>query len=138
RNPRLTTHIDDLTTALCAHASGVYCAEAAVGLLIGHGRWLGRSNFVDQFVTMVDETDATSPMAAVDWPAAVAGLEEGRLPCSSSEGQVLRLAASIADGPPVDLGAALCGLDTANLALVGEAVLHAGGHPPVTPMGWEA
>jgi len=37
-------------------------------------------------------------LAAVDWEAAVAGLDAGRLPCSSSEEQMLRLAASIAGG----------------------------------------
>jgi hypothetical protein len=114
----------------------VYCAEAAVGLLIGHERWLGRSDFVDQFVTMVDDDDAgvgtVTAMAAVEWPAAVAALEEGGLPCSSGEARVLRLAASIGAGMSVDLGDALCGLDRANLTLVAEAVLHAGGYPPVT------
>src|SRR5205823_2783306 len=121
---------------LCAHASGVYSAEAAIGLLIGHERWLGRSDFVDQFVTMAGDDDAAigvvTPMAAVDWPAAVAALDDGRLPCSSGEEQVLRIAASIGAGIAVDLGDALCGLDSANVALVAEAVLHAGGHPAVT------
>jgi len=118
----------------------VYSAEAAVGLLIGHERWLGRSDFVDQFVTMVEDDDAggddagvgtVTAMAAVEWPAAVAALEADGLPCSSGEARVLRLAASIGAGMSVDLGDALCGLDRANLTLVAEAVLHAGGYPPV-------
>ena len=37
-------------------------------------------------------------MAVVDWEAAVAALEAGRLPCSGGEGRILRLAASIAGG----------------------------------------
>ncbi len=67
-------------------------------------------------------------MAAVGWEAAVAALEAGRLPCSGGEGRVLRLAASIAGGVAVDLGAALPGLDERNIALVARAVLHAAGH----------
>jgi len=66
--------------------------------------------------------------AAVDWESAVVGLDNGRLPCSSSEGQVLRLAASIAEGVRLDLGSALSGLDERNVRLVAAAVLHAAGH----------
>jgi hypothetical protein len=67
-------------------------------------------------------------VALVDWPAAVSALDAGRLVCSATEGQMLRIAASIAEGVPVELGAALTGLDEANIVLVAEAVLHAGGH----------
>jgi hypothetical protein len=66
--------------------------------------------------------------AAVDWEAAVAGLEAGWLPCSSGEGQMLRLAASIAGGVRLDLGSVLSGLDERNARLVAAAVLHACGH----------
>jgi hypothetical protein len=67
-------------------------------------------------------------LARVDWRAAVTALDAGRLPCSGSEGQLLRIAASTAEGIPVDLGEAVTSLDEANLALVARAVLHAGGH----------
>jgi hypothetical protein len=40
---------------------------------------------------------------------------------------VLRVAASIAEGVPVDLGGALAGLDGRNAVLVAGAVLHANG-----------
>lgn len=69
-----------------------------------------------------------SVMAAVDWEAAVAGLDAGRLPCSGSERQMLRLAASIADGVRVDLGDAVSGLDRRHAGLVATALLHAAGH----------
>ncbi len=69
-----------------------------------------------------------SVLAAVDWEAAVAALDAGALVCSSSEGQLLRLAASIAAGVAVDLWAALSGLDEGNAWLVAGAVLHAAGH----------
>jgi hypothetical protein len=67
-------------------------------------------------------------MAAVEFEAAAAALVAGVLPCSSGEGRVLRLAASIAAGVPVDLRDALTGLDEANSGLVAAAVLHAAGH----------
>ena len=67
-------------------------------------------------------------MAFVHWPEAVRALESGRLACSSSEAQVLRLAASVADGIPVDLADALCGLDAINAAAVARALWHASGH----------
>jgi hypothetical protein len=66
-------------------------------------------------------------LAVVDWPAAVKALTAGGLPCSGSEGCVLRIAASIAAGVPVDLGDCLSALDNFNVDLVVEAVLHANG-----------
>jgi hypothetical protein len=109
-------------------AKGLFTVEAAVELLIGHGSWLGRADFLE----MTMEFDAGivdgAVVAVVDWEAAVAGLESGRLPCSSSEGEMLRVAASIAGGVRLDLGSALCGLDERNVTLVAAAVLHAAGH----------
>ena len=66
-------------------------------------------------------------LAAVDWPAVVKALVAGGLPCSDSEGGVLRIAASIAAGVPVDLSQCLSTLDNVNVDLVVEAVLHASG-----------
>jgi len=76
-------------------------------------------------------------MAVVDWQAAVTALEAGRLPCSGGEGRILRLAASIGGGVPVDLRSALPGLDERNIAVVARAVLRAAGHrdPSVTAGG---
>ncbi len=48
--------------------------------------------------------------AAIDWPAVWAALEDGHLPCSSGERQVLRVAASIAEGVPIDLRDAVTSL----------------------------
>jgi hypothetical protein len=61
------------------------CA-AAVELLIGHGPWLRR------------RVGGGDPLAVV-WTA----LEDGHLPCSSGERQILLVAASIAEGVPIDL-----------------------------------
>jgi hypothetical protein len=112
---------------LRAHAAGLLCGVAAVELLIGHAVWLRHNDFVDGFVHTVDELAGEVALAWVDWEAAVRALDAGRLPCSGSEVGLLRVAASIAERIPVDLGDALSSLDDHNLALVAEAVLRAGG-----------
>jgi hypothetical protein len=106
----------------------VYCVVAAVELLIGHQFWLCREDFVQRFIE-VDTSVGATAVALVDWAAAVRVLNAGRLACSTSQGQVLRVAASLAEGVPVDLREALSGLDQRNLALVAAAVLAAGGWP---------
>ena len=127
-----TVHVDSpdhdqqLSAALRAHARGLLAVEAAVELLIGHRAWLHRDDFVDHYVDTPGLANPT-PMARVDWPAAITALETGALACSSGEGQMLRIAASLADGIPVDLRDALTGLDTDTLDLVTQAVLHTGG-----------
>jgi len=113
--------------ALRANARGLYCAEAAVRLLSGHLGWLLRGDFVAAFVETGESFDGVL-MAWVDWSGAVAALEVGRLPCSSSEGRVLRIAASLAEGVVVDLREAVSGLDTVNIVRVAQAIVHAGGH----------
>jgi hypothetical protein len=75
-------------------------------------------------------------VAAVDL-AAAADAVQGVLPCSDGERQVLLVAASIAEGIPVDLReAALC-MDAVNAARVAQAVCHAAGRrvPVVTEAG---
>jgi hypothetical protein len=108
-----------------AWAKGLLCLEAAVELLIGHRGWLYRRDFLDVAVEPVFSGRA---LEAVDFVAAAAAMEAGELPCSSGEGRVLRLAASIAAGVPVDLREALTGLDEVNSGLAAAAVLHAAGH----------
>jgi hypothetical protein len=58
----------------------------------------------------------------------ITGLDQGHLPCSGSERRMLRIAASLADGIPVDLRDALTGLDARNTDLVRDAVTRATGH----------
>jgi len=107
------------------------CAQAAVELLIGHQRWLLREDFVNRFVGLVPDTGGGVPLAIVGWRAAVRALTAGRLPCSDGEGYLLRIAASIAEGVPVDLGQCLSTLDRVSVGLVVEAVLHAAGRGDV-------
>ncbi len=66
--------------------------------------------------------------ACVDWAGVAAALQTGRLACSHGERQVLLLAASLAEGVPVDLRDALTGLDDTTAALVATVVAHAAGH----------
>lgn len=120
---------------LRAQAQGLYVDEAAAELLIGHRVWLDRGDFVDGFVEVAPGLGETV-MAVVDWQAAVEALEAGRLPCSDSEAGMLRVAASLAAGAPVDLGEALTGLDEFNLGLVAAAVTHAGGRRGGGAAGW--
>jgi hypothetical protein len=110
---------------------------AALELLIGHRRWLRRADFIDGFVELGPGLVGETVIAVVDWAAAIEALEAGRLPCSSSEGAVLGIAASLADDIPVDLGAALSGLDATNLGLVAAAVMRAGGRGSNgSDLGW--
>ncbi len=65
-------------------------------------------------------------VAAVDF-AAAAGAVQGVLACSDGERQVLLVAASIAEGIPVDLREAALSLDAGNAARAARAVCHAAG-----------
>jgi len=102
--------------------------EAAVELLIGHRSWLYREDFLEIAVEFGQGITSDAVMAAVDFEAAARALGAGMLPCSGGEGRVLRIAASIAEGVPVDLREAVTGLDENNAALAAAAVLHAAGH----------
>ena len=125
QTPRLTTYFDELAAAMREWAKGLLCLEAAVGLLIGHGTWLYRQDFLDTAVEMVAGDGLE--MAFVDFAAAAGALKAGGLSCSPGEKAVLQVAAGIAVGCPVDLQDALSCLDEANAALVAGAVLHAAG-----------
>jgi hypothetical protein len=100
---------------------------AAVELLIAHAVWLRRIDFVDRFVGTAGDLAGGRVLAWVRWRAATRALDAGRLPCSDSEAQVLRIAASLAEGVGVDLGEVVTGLDEANIGLIVAAVLRANG-----------
>jgi hypothetical protein len=119
-----------LEDALRAGAAGLYCAEAGTELLIRQRGWLSRSDFAAFII--IEAAAGRPPAAVVSWEAAVTALDGGMLPCSGGERRMLRLAASIAGGIPVDLAEALTGLDRAGITSAASAVLHAGGHRGVT------
>lgn len=118
-----------LAGPLRASARGIYSDEAGVELLIGHGVWLHRHDFTERFVHIATPD---AQIAVIDWAAAVTALDASTLPCSSSEAQMLRLAASLAHGTPANLRDAITGLDNRNAHLVSQAVLHASGLRPAT------
>lgn len=122
-----------MAAALRGHAEGLYHVEAAVELLIGHRKWLCRNDFVTRFVQLVPGLAGDSVLAVVSWRAAVRALAAGRLPCSDSEGHLLRIAASIAEGVPVNLNECLSTLDNHNIRLVADAMLAANGR---SGRGW--
>lgn len=90
--------------------------------------WPHRRDFLALAVEVGGGRGGRSATASIDWRAALAGLDAGRLPCSGGEERLLRLAASLAVGITVDLLDALSGLDERNAALVVAAVGHATGH----------
>jgi hypothetical protein len=123
---RLTTCFDDLADAIRAWAKGWLPTEAAAELLIGHRAWLLREDFLQVAVESRWDAYRDRVVAAVDF-AAAADAVQGVLPCSGGERQVLLIAASIAEGIPVDLReAALC-MDAASAARAARAVCHAAG-----------
>lgn len=123
-----------LPGALRAGAAGLYSLEAACDLVIGSG-WLHRDDFSCFVTTVTSITDGVTELAHIDWQAVIASRDAGRLPCGSAENRLLRMAASIAAGIPVDLNQALCGLDQSSIALVVRAVRHANGQRPADQPG---
>lgn len=131
RAPMSSPEPDDppLAAELRAGPRGLCGAQAGTELLVRHAAWLHRRDFCDRFVHLHTAHSHVSDIdtAGIDWPAAIAALDSGDLPCSGGEERMLRLAASLADGIPVDLRDALIGLDSRNLHVVAQAVLHTAG-----------
>ena len=119
-----------LPTALRTYAHGLSPLEAGVELLIAHATFLHRHDFTTHFVHLATRINDNVDLAEIDWPAAITALNTGELPCSGGESRLLRLAASLADGLPVNLRDALTGIDQRNALLLVKAVLHASGQQP--------
>ncbi len=121
---------DELREALLRTASGVYTSEAAIRLLLAHGSWPVRLDGAG-LITVSEATTAAgsnSCYADVLWEEAIATIDAGNVSWGSgSEIRVLRIAASLATGIPVDLGDAVTELDRQNLGLVLAALSHANG-----------
>ncbi len=123
-----------LTDAVRAGAAGLYSLEAACDLIISTG-WLHRDDFSSFVTTVTSITDGVTELAHIDWETVIASRDAGRLPCGSAENRILRMAASIAAGIPVDLNEALCGLDQSSISFVVRAVRHANGQRPADQPG---
>jgi hypothetical protein len=120
---RLTTGFEDLSAGLRAWArGGLWCLQVAVELLIGHLLWLWRKDFGNVALGLMRHVFTGERLVTVDFAAAVEALRVGVLPCSSGERQILLIAASIAEGIPVDLRAVLESLDVGDVGLVVQAV----------------
>ena len=124
-------HTDDLTAALRNCSAGIYPLEAGTELLIAIGAFLHRDEFTSRFITTATSiSDGTTPMADIEWDAAITALHSGELPCSGGERRFHQLSASLADGIPVDLQDTVTGLDDRNTALLLTAIRHATGNRP--------
>jgi hypothetical protein len=125
--PRATDlDLVEVENALLRAAVGDYSAEAAVLLLANAGDWLPQLRGAG-LICLLGDVDGEGLWAQVAWPDVDAALRAGTIGGSSSQLRLLRAAASLADGQPVDLGDLAAGLDRDGLALVLAAVAHAGG-----------
>lgn len=118
-----------LAGAVRAGAAGLYSLEAACDLVISSG-WLHRDDFNRFISTAASITGGATELAHIDWQSVISSRDAGLLPCGSGENRILRPAASIAAGIPVDLNDALSGLDQSSIGLVVRAVRHANGQRP--------
>lgn len=116
----------DVETALLRGAVGDYADEAAVLLLINFGHWLIQLQAAD-LITLVPDLEGEGPWAQIAWPDLESALSTGLIVGSSGEVRVLRAAASIADGHPVDLGDLAGALNRRALTLLLAAIAHAAG-----------
>ena len=120
---------DHLATALRNCAAGLLPLEAGTELIIANGTFLHRDDFTGRFID--HGTSGGTPMAAIDWDAAIAALTAGSLPCSGGERRILQLAASLAAGTPASLRDTVTGLDQDNAARLLTAIRHAAGKRPL-------
>jgi hypothetical protein len=109
-------------------AAGLCADTAATGLITAHDHFLHQPGFRRLIAAGSSSISAGEPVAVIRWKAAIHALDTGRLPCSSSENAVLRIAASLGDHDiPVHLRQVLGGLDRRNIALVTAAITAANG-----------
>ena len=123
--------------ALRACAAGYYLPpRPKTELFIRHDRLPAPPRLRHGFVharTPAAPTGST-PMAQIDWDAAISALHAGQLPASGGERRILQLAASIAAGDTLSpLHDTIPGLDSRNLQLLTTAIQHAAGQRPPHP-----
>jgi hypothetical protein len=120
--------LDDLESALLRAAVGDYAAEAAVLMLANSGYWLPRLQAAG-LITIALDGDAVDggPWAAVQWADLDGALRRGGISGSGGQLRLLRAAASLAEGQPIDLADLTAGLDRPELALLLAALAHAAG-----------
>jgi len=130
RRHRPLPPIDELAAALHEHASGNLADTAAVNLIIAHEVWLRRRDFAEQFLLARYCHPTCAPTVAIRWKAAITALGQGQLPCTGSQANLLRIAASIGTDLPVRLRHTLGNFDQRNITLVTDAITAANGTQP--------
>jgi hypothetical protein len=118
--------LDEVEVALLNAAVGDYAAEAGVLLLANDGYWLARLRAAGM-ITVEAEPVGGELWARIEWAELDDARADGRLPGSPEGLAVLRVAASLADGRPVDLAEVAVALDRRTLGLVLAALAHAAG-----------
>ena len=117
----------DVESALLRAAVGDYAVEAAVLLLANSGHWLPRLQAAGLIAIALDGDTDGGPWAAVQWADLDGALRRGAISGSSGQLRLLRAAAGLADGQPVDLADLTAGVDRAELTLLLAALAHAAG-----------
>ena len=108
-------------------AAGVSGDAAAVALIIRHDHFLHQPGF-RRIIAAGSSICSGEPVTVIRWNAAIHALDTGRLPCSSSQDAVLRIAASLGDAAiGVHLRPVLGGLDRRAITLVAAAITAANG-----------
>ncbi len=110
-----------INEAVRAWAKGIYPTEAGIELLIRGGKAIyERAPWLTELEQLWDDRPR---MVAVDVDELLA--ETGAW--SGGEQRVIRIAASLLGGPPVDLSDAISGIDRDHQVLVLAAIAHAAG-----------
>lgn len=122
-----TIPAERLACLLYDAAEGMCSDIAAVMLIDRHGHFLHDPAF-RRIIAAGSSVTTGQPLAVIRWNAAIHALDNGQLPCSSSEQAILRIAASLAGpGIAVNLRDNLGSLDHRNIALVTDAITAANG-----------
>jgi hypothetical protein len=116
----------DLENALLRAAVGDYAVEAAVLLLADSGHWLPQLQAAG-LIALDGDVDGGGPWAAVQWTDLDRALRAGVVTGTGGQLRLLRAAASLADGQPIDLADLTAGVDRPELTLLLAALAHAAG-----------
>jgi hypothetical protein len=121
--------VPDLLERLRNWASDTLDSSTAVALLVAHGNWLTRADFVAECVELFDGCDHL-PKACLLWRRVPGFLSGPNVDDSPSMNAILALAVELA-GFDIDtpLGELLSELDDRDTALFLDAIAHATGWP---------